>query len=157
MLKRSANLWNTMSGRLLCNYPYRSVIQATIQYKYVKSYFLFLLTMQLPLCNFMGKKIEEIQRFSCVWKRYSVLSHFSGLWQLCWRWGSFLYERLKWGKLSLSLTAVRGFLITHAIPLVVNTTKLLCTELKRTAAFCSTAELWKIGNYAWAVLSLFQY
>lgn len=54
---------------------------------------------------------------------------------------SFLYERLKCGKLSLSLTAVRGFLITHAIPLVLNTTKLLLTELKRTAALYSTAEL----------------
>lgn len=34
-----------------------------------------------------GNRGEKERDFP-VWKRYSVLSHFWGLWQLCWGWGS---------------------------------------------------------------------
>lgn len=57
------------------------------------------LPIQLSLYNLMGEGIEkERQRFSCVCKRYSVLSYFWGLRQLCWRWGSLV---LPWWKIEM--------------------------------------------------------
>lgn len=60
----------------------------------------------------------EIEISLCVEKVFCFIPFCENPDSFAWDEGLqfFLYERLKSSKLSLTLTAVRGFLITHAIP-----------------------------------------